>query len=108
MGWASIIAALLEVFGPILQDWLKECTKERLEDAAADLPDVGSYASEGAAVVAMFDTAIADLPRLAFVRRSALRRMKAASVRDGKMRRAPLTAEEIREGRDLVGGVRNE
>jgi hypothetical protein len=108
MAWAGIIAALIELFGPLLTDWLKSCTEERLEDAAADLPATTSYANEGEAVGALFDAAIADLPRLAFVRRAALRRMKAASIDGKKMRRAPLTAEEVREARDLVGGVRNE
>jgi len=108
MNWAAIIAALMEVFGPILQDWLKDCTAERLNRAAAELPPAETFGSDAAATVAMFDEAIASLPRLAFVRRTGLRRMKAAAIVDGKVRRAPLTAHEIAEARDIVGGVRNE
>lgn len=108
MGWASIVAALLAIFGPLISDWLKECTEEKLSDAADNLPEPSTFGSEGEATAALFDEAIARLPRLAFVRRAALRRMKAASIVDGKLRTAPLTAEEIAEARDLVGGVRQE
>lgn len=108
MGWAAIITALIELFGPLLANWLKECTEERLSNAAAELPDADSYASEGEAAAALFDRAISDLPRLAHVRRAALRRAKAIAVEGKKIRTRPLTAAEMVEGRDLVGGVRGE
>lgn len=100
--------AILELLGPLLQDWLKKCTEERLNQAAAELPDADTFANEGEAAAALFDRAIADLPRLAFVRRAALRRAKAVSIEGKKIRTRPLTASEIAEGRDLVGGVRGE
>lgn len=109
MGWSVLIAELLKLFGPLLTDWLKSCTEERLERAAANLPAAESFGSEGKAVEALYDEAIDDLPRFAFIRRAALRRMKSAAVTpEGTVRRTPLTASEMREGRDLVGGVRNE
>lgn len=104
---AAIIASLLSIFGPVLADWLKKCLEERLNDAAAGLPPAASFATEGAAVEALFDAAIDNLPRWAFIRRRSLERMKAASVTaDGKLRTAPLTAEELREARDIVGAIR--
>lgn len=108
MGWASLIAVILEVLGPILADWLKECSKEKLDEAAGRLPEPGTYANEGAATAALFDEAIRGLPRLAFIRRSALRRAKAAMVDGTKIRKKPLTPAEIEEGRDLVGAVKGE
>jgi hypothetical protein len=108
MGWAAIVAALIELFGPLLQDWLKDCTAERLSDAARELPEPDTFGSEGEAASALFDRAISDLPRLAFVRRAALRRAKAAAVVGKKIRRTPLTAAELAEGRDYVGGVKGE
>ena len=44
----------------------------------------------------MFDGAIDDLPRWAFVRRRALERMRDKSVEGDGLRRVPLTAEELR------------
>lgn len=108
MGWAAIITALIELLGPLLADWLKKCTEERFAQAAAELPDADTFANEGEAAAALFDRTIADLPRLAFVRRAALRRAKAVSIEGKKIRTRPLSAAEIAEGRDLVGGVRGE
>jgi len=108
MVWTSLIAVLLELFGPLLADWLKGCTEERLANAAAELPPADTYGSEGEAATALFDRAIADLPRLAFVRRAALRRAKAVAVQGKKIRRAKLTAAEIAEGLDFVGAVKGE
>ncbi len=106
MGWAAIIAAIMEIFGPLLSDWLKECTEDRLSNATADLPPVGEFVSEGAAAYAMFDAAIADLPRFAFIRRRALERMRDRTVEGAAIRRTPLTADELREARDIVRAVR--
>ena len=108
MGWASLIAVLLELFGPLLADWLKGCTEERLANAAAALPPADTYGSEGEAAAALFDRAIADLPRLAFVRRAALRKAKQVAVQGKKIRRAKLTAAEVAEGLDFIGAVKGE
>jgi len=108
MVWTSLIAVLLELFGPLLADWLKGCTEERLANAAAELPPADTYGSEGEAAAALFDRAISDLPRLAFVRRAALRKAKAVAVQGKKIRRTKLTAAEIAEGLDFVGAVKGE
>lgn len=106
MGWAALITQLFQLFEPLLEKWLASCTKQRLEDAADALPDAGTFGTEAAAVHAVFDRAIDDLPRWAFIRRGALARMKAAAVEGDKVRTTPLTADERREVRDIVGGIR--
>lgn len=106
MGWAALITAIMELFGPLLSTWLADCTKDRLEDAAADMHEPVSFGGEGAAVGALFDKAIDNLPRFAFVRRRALERMKDKAVENGKLRTAPFTGEELREARDIVGHIR--
>jgi hypothetical protein len=108
MGWAAIIAALIRVLGPVLAGWVEDCTKERLEKAAAKLPAADTYASEGEAAAAVFDRAIKDLPRWAKWRRKALQRAKEVAVQGKKLRRAKLTAAEIAEGLDFVGAVKGE
>ena len=119
MGWAAIIAALLEFLGPLVQEWIKKCTEERLEEAALDLTPVDSFGGAEAATAALLDAAIADLPRRAFVRRQALRRLKAATAQrfaDGSVEvgpttmkfTKPLTADELSEARDLCGAIRSE
>lgn len=99
MGWASIIAALLTIFGPMLIEWLKQWLESRMADAATRLPAVASFGSEGDARDALFDEAIRSLPRFAFARRSLLRRMK-ASAKDGVVDEA--------EFRDLAASAENE
>jgi hypothetical protein len=106
MGWASIVALILELVGPLLEKWMAECTADRLESASAELPPATSFASQGDAATALFDKAIDDLPRFAFVRRRALERMRDKSVEGDKLRTAPFTAEELREARDIVGHIR--
>ena len=52
MGWITIVASILELLGPIIQDLLKNCMEDQLNDAAADLPAVETYDSEGQAAEA--------------------------------------------------------
>jgi hypothetical protein len=108
MQWVMIITAILELLGPLIQDWLKKCTEEKLSEAAGHLPEPSTFASEGAAAAALFDEAIASLPRLAFIRRAALRRAKLAAIEGSTVRVRPLTESELEEGRDLVRGFRHE
>src|SRR5688572_7416325 len=108
MGWITIVASILELLGPIIQDLLKNCMEDQLNDAAADLPAVETYDSEGQAAEALFNQAIANLPFWARFRKRAMRRAKAVAVEGDKVRRAALTEAEIREGFGLVGGVRAE
>lgn len=82
MSWAAIIAAILQVLGPILVEWLRKWLDTRLARAAEKLGDT-VYASEHEARDAMFDQAIADLPHHAHRRRRLLKRMKDAAAAAG-------------------------
>ena len=108
MGWATIIATILELLGPILQDLLKSCMEDQLNDAAGELPAAETYGSDGLAAEALFNQAIANLPFWARFRKRALRRAKAVAVQGNALRTTPLTEAEIREGYSLVGSVRAE
>lgn len=100
MGWSAIILALLEIFGPLIVAWLKAWLEDRLNRAAANLPAPESFGSPELARAALFDEAIADLPRFAFVRRALLRRMKATDANP--------TPEALAELRDLAAAAANE
>jgi len=108
MGWASIVLAIIELLSPLLQEWLKGCTEERLANAAAELPPADTYGSEGEAAAAVFDRAIADLPRWAKWRRNALARAKEVAVQGAVIRREPLTESEVAEGLALTAFARAE
>lgn len=101
MGWAAIITALLQIFGPILGEWLKKWLDSLLNKAAARLPDAETFGSPDAARAALFDEAIASLPRFAFARRSLLRRMRAHGTGE-------LTPDQKAEFCDLAGAAENE
>ncbi|HVL15721.1 MAG TPA: hypothetical protein VM529_24325 [Gemmata sp.] len=106
MGWASLIAALIQLLGPVLQEWLKDCTEEKLKEAAAQLPKASTFGSEGAAAAALFDKAIANQKPWALLRRRALKKAKAAAVEGDKVRRTPLSESEAKAAKKLVGGIR--
>jgi hypothetical protein len=108
MAWVTIIATVLELLGPVLQDLLKNCMEDQLNDAAADLPAAETYGSDGLAAEALFEKAIANLPFWARFRKRALRRAKAVAVQGNTLRAYPLSESEIREGFALVGSVRAE
>jgi hypothetical protein len=99
---------IMQILGPLLEKWIASCTEEKLTEAAGRLPGREVFASDGEAANALFDEAIASLPRLAFIRRSALRRAKAVMVVNGQLRTSALTVTELEEGRDLVSAVRGE
>lgn len=100
MGWSAIILALIQVLGPILIEWLKKWLEDRLQQAAARLPAVESFGSPELARAALFDEAIASLPRFAFARRALLRRMKATD--------ADPSPEALAELRDIAGAAEQE
>jgi hypothetical protein len=77
MGWAAIIAAIIELFGPMLKEWLQKWLESRLKKAAerVNVADFGT--DERAAKVALLTQAIEDTPRWMPARRMLLRRMKA-------------------------------
>ena len=113
MSWAVIINMLIELFGPILVEWLKKWLDDRLKTAAAHLPDPHTFASPMAGTTALFDKAIASLPLLAFSRRTLLRRLRSASVARSEMifsgtHPMALSAEEQAEISDAAGAARNE
>lgn len=101
MGWATIITMLIELFGPILVEWLKKWLEGRLNRAALRLPAADTYASHDLAREALFDEAIAELRWFNFAKRALLRRMKARGV-------GPLTDAEVAEFRDLASAAENE
>ncbi len=113
MTWAALIAALIEVFGPILVEWLKRWLEDRLKTAATHLPEPTSFAHHSAPPAALFDKAISLLPPLAFARRTLLRRLRASAVKraDALMSGqavAVLTADERAELREAAGAAGNE
>ena len=77
MGWASIITALISFLGPILVDWLKKCAEKKAQEAAANLPEMSSFATEAEARRALFIEMDRNLPRRARIRRALLTRAAA-------------------------------
>jgi dihydrodipicolinate synthase/N-acetylneuraminate lyase len=111
MGWSVLIAALVEVLGPLVADWLKSCGEDRAKRAAERLPAFESFASEDAARDALFDEVIADLPRLAFARRGLLRRLKATAAKAGVTSAGaarPLDPEDAADLADLAAAADQE
>jgi hypothetical protein len=102
VNWAALIMAIMEVLGPLLED----CGKERLKRAAERLPQPEKFGGEGEAAAALYDEAIRMTWRPLV--RLGLRRAKSASVEGKKLRKRPLTADEMAEGRDFVDCIRME
>lgn len=101
MGWAAIIAAIMQVFGPLLAEWLQKWLDSLLNKSAARLPTLSSFNTAEAAKGALLDEAISSLPRLAFARRAMLRRMKSMSVNSA-------SDEDVAELRDIAAAAENE
>lgn len=82
MGWGALIAVIIELFGPVLADWLKKLLEQWLRQAAESAtlsePDPAMMAAENISL--LFDAAIDRMPRLAFVRRNFLRSCKRAAL----------------------------
>jgi hypothetical protein len=76
MGWAAIIAAIIELFGPMLKEWLQKWLESRLKKAAERINVADFGTDERAAKVALLNVAIADTPRFMFARRLLLRQMR--------------------------------
>ncbi len=100
MSWVALILGILELLAPLLED----CGKERLDRAAKRLPDADTFSSEGEAAAALFDEAIAMTWRPLV--RVGLRRAKAAAIEGKKLRKRPLSAEEMAEGKELAACIR--
>jgi hypothetical protein len=59
--WSPIIVAIVEVFGPMLAEWLAAWLKRRLTRAAAALPDPSHFGSPAEAHKALLRAAAAGL-----------------------------------------------
>ena len=81
MGWAAIITALLQIFGPMLAEWLKQWLDSWLNKAAARMGDAVAYGDDAARTEALLTKAIDMLPFWALARKSLLRRMRAIDTR---------------------------
>lgn len=106
MGIAAVIAALIEVLGPLMVEWLKKWLEGKLRAAAGAVDFEGKPAAE--TVGALFDEAIRQTPRFALPRRVLLRRLKAAAVRGAPQVMAgafALTATEADEIKDVAALV---
>lgn len=95
MGWAAIIAGILQILGPIFSEWIRKWLEERLNRAARELGETGSAA-------ALFDRAIADQRR--GPKRMLLKRLRAMTA--GGVFAA--TEADIEELRDLAPALENE
>ena len=93
MGWAAIIAAVIELFGPLIAEWLRKWLDQKLVMAATLLPSPGGNEAEAREM--LFDAALDSLPRFAFARRTFLRTLRGIAVRGG-----PLTPEDGAAVRD--------
>ena len=80
MTWAAIITAIIQIFGPMLAEWLKKWLDSWLNKAAAEMTGgpngVAEVAGEAFAACELLDKAIQMLPRFAFGRRALLRRIR--------------------------------
>jgi len=103
MTWATLIAAILKTFSPLLSEWLQKWLEGRLRAAAEGLPAEGLAEHPQQRLGLLWDRAIADTPRRAFGRRALLRRLKGASVgraeliARGGVGISPEEAEDIRD-----------
>lgn len=109
--WASLIFELLKYLGPVLLEWLRKFLENRLERAAAKLPDFATYATEHDARDAVFQQAIDDLPRFAYARRALFHRLKLAASDAGVTTAGttlPLNESEVEEIAALAGAADSE
>lgn len=106
MQWAALIAMIMEILKPILNDLVAKCMENRLQRAARRMPaEAMTFGSDGAATLALLDRAIADCRFYELLKIGALYRAKSVLVINGELRSTPLTADELAEGRALVGVV---
>jgi hypothetical protein len=103
---SALIALAMQLFSALLPALIESCTEKQLKKAAKELPPANTFASEGEALAAVFDKAIANLPKFAHRRRKGLTRMKQKAIQGDKIRTKPLTAAELKEGKKLVKGIR--
>jgi len=93
--WVTIIAGLIEVFGPVLADWLKAFLAHLFTRAAAELPapeTFGGADNADKAHSALCSKALDLLPRRAVGRRLLVRAMRRHGPSPG-----PDAMEEMKE-----------
>jgi hypothetical protein len=78
MGWASLIAVLIELFGPLLAELIRRW----LDPDTEGMPEYESYDSPHAARDALFDRAIASA-RFRPIKRRLLMKMRHAAAKAG-------------------------
>jgi hypothetical protein len=106
MGWAAIIAVLLQIFGPLLAEWIKKWFDSHLRHAAALLPEPSFYADEPAARDALFEKAVATTrnPLRRLLLRRIARHAAALDVRAGDTAYTPPAA-VVEELGDIAGAI---
>ncbi|VTT96592.1 unnamed protein product [Gemmataceae bacterium] len=95
---SALITALLAFFGPILAELIKKW----LATAADRLPAAETFASEDQARDALFDQAIADLPKRARGRRALLRRLKGVAAASGVTSAGPARPVSAADAEELA------
>jgi len=80
MGWISIVTLLVQIFGPLIADWLKRRMEDRLKKAASSMPAMVSFGSAGDGVAALFDRALADTPLILVGERRMLKAARKAAL----------------------------
>lgn len=105
MSWAPLIIAILQFFGPILVDWLRNWLENRFHNAAGKLPGLGIYNSEDDAREALFASVLHDLPRHAIARRTMVRMMQRIAARCSVTSKSgnPMSEDEKSLLSDLAG-----
>lgn len=74
MPWLALITLLLQIFGPLIAEWLRKRMQAKLEKAAESMPEMVSFGTDAAAgIEALFDRAVADTPMIFVGERMMLR-----------------------------------
>jgi hypothetical protein len=108
MTWATIIAAIMATFGPMLAEWLKRWLEDKLKSAAALIPAPSAVGSAKSGMHAIYEAAYNDTPRRAFGRRALLRVLRRLSVdRAEELVRGSVTLapDDVDELRDVAGAA---
>jgi len=101
--WVPVILALIELFGPVLVEWIKKWLESRLTTAGTHLPPPETFATPQLAQLALLEQAMRSLPYRAFARRALLRLLKSIVLRDGV-----ITDDDKQQINDLSGAINNE
>ena len=110
MEWIALIGLLIQIFGPILSEFLKKWLDNHLQAAASTLPAYESYAGLRQQVEELFERAISETRRP--LRRMLLRRLRQMTLNriqdNGVLEGQPLFEDEALELRDLSAADRDD